>query len=94
MKNISVDYKYLTLDLIKAIAKEYPNGFKEMDVITLSEVNSELQDRVRLVINDTLFLIKKTELEEAMSDKFDDEYFDTLKTQSKESCDAEFCEED
>ncbi len=94
MKNISVDYEYITSGMVKAIAQAYPDGFKNMDVITLSEVNSDLEDRVRVEVNGTLFLIKKTELGEALSDKFDDEYFEELRTGSKESCDAEFCEDD
>ncbi|RDY58602.1 hypothetical protein [Flagellimonas nanhaiensis] len=90
MKKIDVDYEYLTADLLKRIAQVNPEGFKEHDVIVLSEVDSELEDRIKVVLDNKVFLIKKS-LVETLPDTFDDEYFKSLKENQEEACDDEFC---
>lgn len=91
MKKVAIDYKYLNNEIVKAIAKAYPNGFVDSDVITFSEVDKEMEDRIKVELEGVLFLIKRSELEDKMSDKFDDDYFSSLR-EYDESCDAESCE--
>ena len=93
MKNVSIDYSYLTIDLLKAVAKAYPDGFKENDVIRLSEVNSELKNRIKVVLNDTVFLIKEADLNKENHDLFDDDYFDIVKNDELNR-DGDYFEED
>lgn len=91
MKKIDVDFQDVTEEMIRAFAKAFPNEFVESDVIRLANIDQEMEDRVKLVIDDALFLIKKSYLDDAMIDKFDRDYFKSLPRED-ESCDAEFCE--
>jgi len=91
MKKVAVDFKNLTPEVIEAIAKAYPEGFIDSDVISFTNVDIEMEDRVKVILNDKVFLIKKTLIEDAISDKFDDDYFSSL-SKGEEDCDAEFCE--
>ncbi|WP_420321400.1 hypothetical protein [Flagellimonas sp.] len=90
MKKIDIDYEYLTADLLRKVALAHPEGFKEQDVIVLSEVSSQLEDRIKVVLDNKVFLIKKS-LVENLPDTFDDEYFKSLGGDPEEVCGEEFC---
>ena len=91
MKKIDVDFQDLTEEMIRSLAKAFPHEFAESDVIRLAHIDRDLEDRVKLIIDDALFLVKKSYLDDAMIDKFDRAYFKSL-PRNDESCDAEFCE--
>lgn len=94
MKKVAVDFKFLTPDLLEEIVQVYPNGFSEADVISFTNIDLEIEHRVKVVLNGRLFLIKKNYVSKMLNgqfdDKFDDEYFTTLR-KGDENCDAEFC---
>ena len=94
MKKVAVDFKFLTPELLESIVKAYPHGFTDTDVISFTNVNNEVEHRVKVILNDTLFLIKKNSLskmlDERHEDKFDEDYFSSL-PKDDENCDAEFC---
>lgn len=91
MKKIDIEFEDITPELLLAIANAYPNGFSDNDVLTFKQVDEEMEDRVKIIFNDTLFLIKKSLLDEAAVSKFDADYFKSL-ARENENCDAEFCE--
>ena len=91
MKKFDVDFQDLNGEMIVALAKAFPNGFADSDVISFGIVDLETENRVKVAIKDTIFLIKKSSLDDAMIDKFDKEYFKSL-PRADESCDAEFCD--
>jgi len=91
MKKINIEFQDVTPELIVAIANAYPKGFADNDVLTFKQVDEEMEDRVKIILNDTLFLIKKSFLDEAGISKFDTDYFRSL-PRGDESCDAEYCE--
>lgn len=87
MKKIDVDYEYLTTDLLRKVALAYPEGFKEQDVIVLSEVSSQLEDRIKVVLDNKIFLIKKSLMDNS-PDTFDDDYFKLLGKEPEGDSDA------
>ncbi|WP_431129415.1 hypothetical protein [Flagellimonas flava] len=91
MKKVNIDYEYLTADLLRRVAAAYPDGFKENDVIVFSEVETELEDRVKIVLDNKVYLVKKS-LVENLPDTFDDEYFKSIGGEPEGNCDAEYCE--
>jgi hypothetical protein len=76
MKKVAVDFKFLTQDLLEEIVQVYPQGFTEADLISFKNVDNEIEHRVKVVLNDTLFLIKKNSLSKMLNDKFDDKFDD------------------
>lgn len=94
MRKVAVDFIDLTPEIIDEIVKVYPQGFSENDVVSFTDVNGELDHRIKVRIKDTLFMIKKRNLEKELNDKFgdkyDEDYFSNLNNDD-ESCDAEFC---
>ncbi|MFD0862962.1 hypothetical protein ACFQ1M_12170 [Sungkyunkwania multivorans] len=89
MKKLEVDFSYLSNEMIKAIAMIYKDGFKESDVISFKEVHEELGDRVRFVLNDTVFFVKTEQIENIISGVYDDNFFPPKNENG--NCDAEFC---
>jgi len=90
MKKVKVDFRYVTPELVSKIVTAYPKGFLNSDVITFSRAASEDIEMVKLEIDDVLYVIKKSAIDDA-AELFDDNYFSSLYTK-EESCDAEFCE--
>ncbi|WP_027395117.1 hypothetical protein [Aquimarina latercula] len=94
MKKITVNFENINNELLKEIAKAYPNGFIESDVISFSDVDPKMEDRVKVVLENSMYLIKKSTLEDSESSNFDNEYFESFTKEKDKGCDAEYCEED
>lgn len=94
MKKVVVDFKSITPELLEEIVKVYPHGFSDADIISFNNVNDEIDYRVKIILNDTLYMIKKSSLLKTLNDRFDDkfdeDYFSSLRNDD-ENCDAEFC---
>lgn len=90
MKKFKVDFGDLTPEMIKAIAMMYRDGFKENDVISFSKIDTELEDRIKIVFNDTLFFIKQEIATNIISSVYNDEDFQNS-VDNDENCDAEYC---
>ncbi|GAA4273128.1 hypothetical protein U6A24_07620 [Aquimarina gracilis] len=90
MEKVKVDFRYLTPELVSKIVAAYPNGFANSDVMTFACAANEDIEMIKLEIDDTLYLIKKSAIDDA-AELFDDNYFSSLQRKD-EACDAEFCE--
>jgi len=96
MRKVAVDFKNLTPEIIDEIIKVYPQGFAETDMISFTSVDGEIENCIKVIVDDTLFMIKKEVLKKVLiaddrfDDKFDEEYFSSL-PKGDESCDAEYC---
>lgn len=75
MKRIEVNFEDITQEVIDAIAKQYPQGFLDSDIISFSHFNSELEDRIKLSIGDTSYLVKKSIIEDWAAAKYEAGYF-------------------
>ncbi|MDD7885045.1 hypothetical protein [Flavivirga sp. 57AJ16] len=90
MKKVKVDFSYLDPEVIKAVALTYKKGFKESDVIRFSEVEKEMEDRVKIIINDTLFLIKMASVNNIINDVYDDSFL--IPPNDNIDCEGDYCE--
>lgn len=77
MKKIAIDFEDITNEVMEAIAKQYPQGFVESDVVRFSNFNGELEDRVKLILDDAVYLIKKSTIEDWSAHRYEDGYFKT-----------------
>ena len=75
MKKIEVNFDDITQEVMNALAKQYPQGFMESDIVSFSHLNSELEDRIKLIIGDTSYLVKKSIIEDWASAKYEEGYF-------------------
>ncbi len=75
MKRIEVNFEDITQDIIDAIAKQYPQGFLDSDIVSFSHLNNELEDRIKLIIGDTSYLVKKSTIEDWEAAKYEEGYF-------------------
>ena len=68
----------ITNEVMETIAKQYPQGFVESDIVRFSSFNGELEDRVKLILHDAVYLIKKASLEDWAAHRYEAGYFKTL----------------
>ena len=79
MKKIAVNFEDITNEVIEAIAKEYPQGFIESDIISFSSnLNTKMEDRVKLIVNEKLYLIKKAIINDVLTLRYEEGYFSSL----------------
>lgn len=91
MKKVTVDFSDLSTEVIKAVALIYKDGFKQSDVIRFSEVDKEMDDRVKVILNNTLFLIKMEYANDIISGVYNDDTF-MIPTKDDEPCEGDYCE--
>ncbi|QHI39120.1 hypothetical protein IMCC3317_45210 [Kordia antarctica] len=92
MKKVTIDFEdYLSPEMIKAIATMYKDGFKESDVISFSEVDIEMEDRVKFNLNDIIFLVKKSTIKDVLEGKYEEDFMTPPKTDDV-SCEGDYCE--
>jgi hypothetical protein len=58
MRNIIVDYKKLTPEVLGLLVEKYPDGYGDDDVITFRNHKNEIIDAVEVVDKDTKYLVK------------------------------------
>ena len=78
MKKVAVNFENITTEIMQAIAKQYPQGFIESDIVSFSSFNDALEDRVKLLLNETVYLIKKSVIEDWSIYKYEEGYFKTF----------------
>ena len=79
MKKIAVNFGDITNEVIEAIAKAHPQGFIESDIISFSShSNMEMEDRVKLIINEKVYLIKKSIINDLSTQRYEEDYFSLL----------------
>ena len=78
MKKITVNFEDITTEVVQAIAKQYPQGFIESDIVSFSGLNDAMEDRVKLLLNETVYLIKKSAIEDWSVNRYEEGYFKTF----------------
>ena len=80
MKKIEVNFDDITQNVIDVLARKYPKGFLDSDIISFSHLTNELEDRVKLTIGDTVYLVKKSTIEDWDAARYESGYFNKLNT--------------
>jgi len=58
MKNVIVDYKKLTPDVLQLLVAKYPDGYGDDDIIVFKNHNNEIIEAVEVLTADTKYLVK------------------------------------
>lgn len=87
MKKIAIDFEDITNEVMLAIAKQYPQGFVQSDIVSFSSFNGEFEDRVKLQLNDTVYLIKKSTIEDWTYPRYEEGYFKSLGDDEQQDAD-------
>ncbi|MGY5352047.1 hypothetical protein ACXGQW_05715 [Wenyingzhuangia sp. IMCC45533] len=71
MKNIIVDFKKLTPEILALVVKKYPDGYGEGDVIKFKNAKNQTVEAVEVITQDTKYLIKISDKLEAVMDSYE-----------------------
>lgn len=75
MKNVIVDYKKLTPEMVSLLVEKYPAGYGDEDIITFKNHKNETIEAVEVLTEDTKYLVKISKRLSAQMDAFDlDDY--------------------
>ncbi|WP_167342086.1 hypothetical protein [Nonlabens sp. SY33080] len=75
MKNVIVDYKKLTPEMVALLVEKYPAGYGDEDIITFKNHKNETIEAVEVLTEDTKYLVKISKRLSAQMDAFDlDDY--------------------
>ncbi len=73
MRNVIVDYKKLTPEVLQLLVQKYPDGYGDDDVITFKNHKYETIEAIEVVTADTKYLVKISQRLTMQMDKFDEE---------------------
>ncbi|WP_298952669.1 hypothetical protein [uncultured Nonlabens sp.] len=73
MRNIIVDYKKLTPELLALLVEKYPDGYGDDDVITFKNHKYETIEAVEVLTEDTKYLVKISKRLSMQMESFDEE---------------------
>jgi len=77
MRNVIVDYKKLTPDVLQLLVARYPDGYGDDDVITFKNHKNETIHAVEVKTEDVKYLVKISQKLEMQMEAFDvDDYDD------------------
>ncbi|AZQ44425.1 hypothetical protein [Nonlabens ponticola] len=77
MRNVIVDYKKLTPDVLQLLVERYPDGYGDDDVISFKNHKYETIHAVEVKTEDTKYLVKISQKLEMQMEAFDvDDYDD------------------
>ncbi|PRP66546.1 hypothetical protein [Nonlabens agnitus] len=77
MRNVIVDYKKLTPDVLQLLVDRYPDGYGDDDVISFKNHKNETIHAVEVKTEDTKYLVKISQKLEMQMEAFDvDDYDD------------------
>ncbi|WP_194852658.1 hypothetical protein [Nonlabens antarcticus] len=77
MRNVIVDYKKLTPDVLQLLVARYPDGYGDDDVITFKNHKNETINAVEVMTEDVKYLVKISQKLEMQMEAFDmDDYGD------------------
>jgi hypothetical protein len=75
MRNVIVDYKKLTPDVLQLLVARYPDGYGDDDVITFKNHKNETINAVEVKTVDVKYLVKISQKLEMQMEAFDvDDY--------------------
>ncbi|MDP5077732.1 MAG: hypothetical protein NWQ09_00490 [Nonlabens sp.] len=58
MRNVIVDYKKLTPDVLQLLVARYPDGYGDDDIIVFKNHKNEVIEAVEVLTTDTKYLVK------------------------------------
>ncbi|WP_124980416.1 hypothetical protein [Nonlabens xiamenensis] len=73
MRNVIVDYKKLTPEVLALLVEKYPDGYGDDDVITFKNHKYETIEAVEVVTEDTKYLVKISKRLSMQMDAFDED---------------------
>jgi hypothetical protein len=77
MRNVIVDYKKLTPEVLQMLVKRYPDGYGDDDVITFKNHKQETIEAIEVLTADTKYLVKISQRLSMQMDAFEvDDYAD------------------
>ncbi len=77
MKNIIIDFKKLTPEILALVVEKFPDGYEDSDIIKFKNINNQTIEALEIVTNDTKYLVKiNHKLATAIEAYDEDEYFD------------------
>jgi hypothetical protein len=77
MRNVIVDYKKLTPEVLAMLVAKYPDGYGDDDVITFKNHKYETIEAVEVITEDTKYLVKISKRLSMQMESFDeDDYSD------------------
>lgn len=76
MRNVIVDYKKLTPDVLELLVKRYPDGYGDDDVITFKNHKNETINAVEVKTEDVKYLVKISQKLEMQMEAFDADDYD------------------
>ncbi|EAS19474.1 hypothetical protein FNJ87_06785 [Nonlabens mediterrranea] len=76
MKNVIVDYKKLTPDVLSLLVERYPDGYGDDDIISFKNHKNELIEAVEVKTEDTKYLVKISKRLSMQMEAFDEDDYD------------------
>ncbi len=76
MRNVIVDYKKLTPDVLQLLVARYPDGYGDDDVITFKNHKNETINAVEVLTEDVKYLVKISQKLEMQMEAFDADDYD------------------
>jgi len=76
MKNVIVDYKKLTPDVLSMLVECYPDGYGDDDIISFRNHKNELIEAVEVTTEDTKYLVKISKRLSMQMEAFDEDDYD------------------
>ena len=73
MRNVIVDYKKLTTEVLALLVEKYPDGYGDDDVITFKNHKYETIEAVEVLTEDTKYLVKISKRLSMQMESFDEE---------------------
>lgn len=73
MRNVIVDYKKLTPEVLQMLVQRYPDGYGDDDIITFKNHKYETIEAIEVVTEDTKYLVKVSQRLSMQMDAFDEE---------------------
>ena len=58
MRNVIIDYKKLTPEVLKLLTLKYPDGYGDKDIITFDDHHNQTIEAVEVKTEDTIYLVK------------------------------------
>lgn len=76
MRNVIVDYKKLTPDVLSLLVERYPDGYGDDDIISFRNHKNELIEAVEVKTEDTKYLVKISKRLSLQMEAFDEDDYD------------------
>jgi hypothetical protein len=76
MRNVIVDYKKLTPDVLAMLVERYPDGYGDDDIISFRNHKNELIEAVEVTTSDTKYLVKISQKLSMQMENFEEDHYD------------------